>query len=69
MSDLIRVGIPIAVGNFLVGWIWYCAGVRHERRVMAARLDELSAYARDPLPEPDWTPIWAIQKTPGQEGG
>ena len=27
------------------------------------------AYARDPLPELDWTPIWAIQKTPGQEGG
>jgi hypothetical protein len=27
------------------------------------------AYAADPLPEPDWTPIWAIQKTPGQEGG
>jgi hypothetical protein len=27
------------------------------------------AYWRDPLPEPDWTPIWAIQKTPSQEGG
>jgi len=27
------------------------------------------AYAADPLPEPDWTPIWAIAKTPGQEGG
>jgi hypothetical protein len=27
------------------------------------------AYWDNPLPEPDWTPIWAIQKTPGQEGG
>jgi hypothetical protein len=28
------------------------------------------AYKRDPLPdESSWTPIWAIQKTPGQEGG
>jgi len=26
------------------------------------------AYAADPLPN-EWTPIWAIQKTPGQEGG
>ena len=27
------------------------------------------AYKADPLPELDWTPIWAVQKTPGQEGG
>ena len=27
------------------------------------------AYLRDPLPEDDWTPIWAKAKTPGQEGG
>jgi hypothetical protein len=26
------------------------------------------AYAADPLPN-EWTPVWAIQKTPGQEGG
>ena len=30
------------------------------------------AWRRDPLPDdltPIWTPVWAIQKTPGQEGG
>jgi len=28
---------------------WICAGCQCASR----------AYARDPLPEPDWTPIWA----------